>query len=203
MLVVVQAALPRQAAAQDDDSPPVTLEVAAGTGELRVHLGDLLADGGLRRAIHQGLPLRIGVRAELWQDKFFDSERGVAEWKASVVYDPVARNYEVDVGSGEAATVSSLAEATAVLQQRFELPIRPQRSGRFYYLAVVEMETLSLSDLEELQHWLKGDLAPAVSGDEDVENAMARGVRRLFVRALGLPTRRIRLRTETFEVGGG
>jgi hypothetical protein len=99
--------------------------------------------------------------------------------------------------------VSSLAEATAVLQRRFELPIRPQRSGRFYYLAVVEMETLSLSDLEELQHWLKGDLAPAVSGDEDVENAMARGVRRLFVRALGLPTRRIRLRTETFEVGGG
>jgi hypothetical protein len=190
-------------AGQDPEGVPVRIDVVAETGALEVQLGDLLADGGLRRAIHQGLPLRVGVRAELWQDRFFDSQRAVAEWKASVVFDPVLLSYHVEVQDGAAETVGSLAAAAEALQRRFQLPIRPERPGRYYYLAIVEMETLSLSDLEELQRWLRGDLAPAVAGEQDVEGAVARGVRRLFVRALGLPTRRLRLRTPTFEFGGG
>ena len=83
------------------------------------------------------------------------------------------------------------------------LKLEPAGPGRYSALVVVEMETLSLSDLEELQRWLRGDLAPAVAGEEDVEGAVARGVRRLFVRALGLPAQRLRLRTPTFEIGGG
>lgn len=193
----------RPLAAQDDESPPVTLEVEPTTGALQVGLGDLLSEGGLRRAIHQGLPVRIGIRAELWSDGFFDSQKGVAEWKASVVYDPVQRVYRVEVGTGGDQTVGSLEEAAQTLRERFSLPIRPSEPGRYYYLAVVEMETLSLSDLEELSRWLRGDLAPAVAGEEDVEGAVARGVRRLFVRALGLPARRLRLRTGTFEIEGG
>jgi hypothetical protein len=67
----------------------------------------------------------------------------------------------------------------------------------------VEMETLSLSDLEELQRWLQGDLAPAVVGEERVGSALARGVRRLLVRMLGLPAKRFQLRSPVFEVGAG
>lgn len=196
-------AAPDPLAGQDDAEAPVRLETRPGTGALQVQLGDLLSDGGLRRAIHQGLPLRVGVRAELWQDRFFDSQRGVADWKASVVFDPVGQSYHVEVQGGATETVASLADAGEVLQRRFELPLQPAGPGRYYYLVVVEMETLSLSDLEELQRWLRGDLAPAVAGEEDVEGAVARGVRRLFVRALGLPARRLRLRTPTFEIGGG
>jgi hypothetical protein len=205
-VVVLLAALavgpgPERAAAQDtEEAAPVALAVAPGTGDLEVRLGDLLADGSLRRAIHQGLPLRIGLRAELWQDRFFDSQRGEAEWRASIVYDPVGRGYQVGVQGGPPATLASLDEAARFLQEEFRLPIRPRRSGRFYYVVVVEMETLSLSDLEELQRWLRGELAPAVAGEEDVEGAVGRGMRRLFVRALGLPTRRLRLRTATFGV---
>jgi hypothetical protein len=203
LLAALAAGLgPLRAAAQEEEAP-VALAVTPGTGDLEVHLGDLLADGGLRRAIHQGLPLRMGVRAVLWQDGFFDSQRGEAEWRASIVYDPVGRSYQVGVQGGAPAAAASLAEAARFLQEEFRLPLRPGRSGRYYYEVVVEMETLSLSDLEELQRWLRGDLAPAVTGDEDVEGAVGRGVRRLFVRALGLPTRRLRLRTTTFEVRGG
>lgn len=194
---------PAWASAQEDEAVPVRLEVVPATGALEVQLGDLLADGSLRGAIHQGLPLRVGVRAELWQDRFFDSQRGVAEWHASVVFDPVARSYHVEVQGGITETVASLVAAGEVLQRRFRLPLQPENPGRYYYLAVVEMQTLSLSDLEELQRWLRGELAPAVAGEEDIQGAMARGVRQLFVRALGLPARRLRLRTPTFEFEGG
>ena len=203
LLVCLGAAFPTPGLAQDDDAPPVRLSVTPGRGELGVQLGDLLRDGGLRRAIHQGLPLRISVQAELWQDRFFDSQRGEAEWRASVVYDPVGRNYRVEVQEASPSTVGSLDEAGSILRDRLELPLAPAREGRFYYLVEVEMETLSLSDLEELQRWLRGDLAPAVSGENDMGGAVGSGVRRLFVRALGLPARRIRLRTPTFEIGGG
>jgi hypothetical protein len=63
------------------------------------------------------------------------------------------------------------------------------------------METLSLSDFEELQRWLGGELGPAVARDEDVQGAMARGIRRLLVRMLGLPARSFQVRSPTFEVG--
>ncbi len=194
------AMVPRGARAQEGGEGPVALTVEPVSGALDVRLGDLFADGGLRRAIHQGLPVRVGVRAELWQDRFFDSQRGAAEWRASVVFDPVDRSYHVEVQDGVTETVGALGDASEVLQRRIRLPVRPADEGRYYYLVVVEMETLSLSDLEELQRWLRGDLAPAVSGDEDVEGALARGARRLFVRALGLPARRLRLRTPTFEI---
>lgn len=119
-----------------------------------------------------------------------------------MLYDPVTLRYEVQVGEGRTETFRTLDEARNHLQSAFGLDLRPARPGRYYYLATVEMATLSLSDLEELRRWLSGDLAPAVGGDADVDGAVARGVRRLFVRALGLPTRRIRLRTEAFTFEG-
>jgi hypothetical protein len=88
----------------------------------------------------------------------------------------------------------------AALQDRFELPLAPEEAGRFYYLGEVRVETLSLSDLEELQTWLRGDLAPAVSGEGRVEDAVGSGVRRMLVRMLGLPARRLRVRSPAFEI---
>ena len=67
------------------------------------------------------------------------------------------------------------------------------------------METLSLSDLEELQRWLQGDLAPVVAGDGDVEGALAKGARRVLVRMLGLQAERFVVYSPTFrvEIRGG
>ena len=81
------------------------------------------------------------------------------------------------------------------------MPFRPGADGRWYYVVNAEVETLSLSDLQELRRWLRGELAPTVAGDENVENARARGVWRLVVRVLGLPARRYRDRTPSYRVG--
>lgn len=199
-VLVAVGAHPGAAAAQDDEE--TWISVAPRTGAVVVELGALLEDRALANAIHEGLPLRISVDAELWADRFFDSEEGRESWKASVLYDPVTLRYEVQVGDDELERFRTLDAARERLQAAFHLDLRPSRPGRYYYLASVEMATLSLSDLEELRRWLSGDLAPAVGGDAGVDGAMARGVRRLFVRALGLPTRRVRLRTEAFTYEG-
>jgi hypothetical protein len=155
-------------------------------------------------ALHSGLPVRVRVVTELWRDRLFDSEESRAEWRATVVYEPLERTYRVQTSSGDGMEriVPSLAEAGALLSRKVTLPLRPQRQGRYYYIANLEAETLSLSDLEELARWLKGDLAPAVAGGERMEGALGRGVNRLLVRVLGMPAKRVRVRTPSFEMGG-
>jgi len=87
-----------------------------------------------------------------------------------------------------------------IVRSRLRSGLRPAGTGRFYYLARLRIETLSLSDLEELRRWLQGELGPAVGGDDDVVgSAIGRGIRRLFVRALALPAIQFEARTARFD----
>ena len=190
--------------AQAQSGAPLYLRAHPETGALEMRLGNVFEDEALVRALHSGLPLRIQVRAELWKDGFFDSQRGKGEWRASVLYDPLERRYRVATG-GEGATelsVDSLPAARDALQAAFVLPLRPFEEGRYYYLGQVEIETLSLSDLDELQRWLRGDLAAPARGEEEVGTAVERGFHRVVVRVLGIPARRYRVRTQPFTFGG-
>jgi hypothetical protein len=144
--------------------------------------------------------VRIRIVAELWKDGFFDSQRGRGEWRASVIYDPLEQRYRVSIGAAPELPVDSLGGLAEALQTGFSLPLKPSEKGRYYYIGQVEVETLSLSDLEELQRWLKGDLASAVAGNEKVETAVGRGMRRVLVRMLGLPAKRFRVKTASFQV---
>jgi hypothetical protein len=187
------------------EGPPVRLYVQPGTGAARLELGELVSDSRLLEAIHSGLPLRIRILVQLWRDGFFDNQEGQHQWRASVIFDPLTGRYRVQAlgGSGEGEEVNTLEEVHTLFRQSLDVPLRPQRSGRYYYMADVQMETLSLSDLQELQRWLQGDLAPAVAGEERVGSALARGVRRILVRMLGLPAKRFEVKSPSFVVGRG
>lgn len=185
------------------DPTPLSLSVSKPDGKLSITIGNLFTDPGLVHALHSGLPLRIEIVVELWKNGFlFDHERGRADWRASVVYDPLEQRYRVTTGprGRDVTSVDSISDVRSVLQRAFSVPLQPHENGRFYYLGQVVMQTLSLSDLEELQRWLHGDLAPAVAGQDKVGNAVGRGLRRLFVRILGLPARRFEVRTKEFNV---
>lgn len=197
--VALALGLPR--AIRGQETAPLYLSVAPESGELRIRIGDLLTEGRITEALHSGLPVRIRIVAELWKDAFFDRPRGRGEWRASVVYEPLESRYRVATGGDASAelTADTLPEVHEALRSGFRLPLRPREEGKFYYLGQVEVETLSLSDLEELQRWLRGDLAPAVVGDQPVQTAVGRGVRRALIRILGLPARRFRVKTPSFE----
>ena len=193
------------AAAGQDRAPPLALGVHAEDGSLEIRMGDLFHDPGLVSALESGLPLRILVKAELWKDGFFDSQRGGAEWRATVVYDPLERAYRVATGVEGSAelSVDSLPAAAEALRAGFSLPLRPFEEGRYYYMGQIQVETLSLTDLGELQRWLHGDLAPAVRGERSTGSAVGRGVQRVLVRMLGIPARQFRVRTEHFDFEPG
>lgn len=198
-LALLVALLPGTAGAQD--AAPLEVEISSERGRAAVRLGDVLAESSLQDALHAGLPLRIEIRTQLWRDAFFDDLEGQARWRASVVFDPLDRRYVLAFPdrTDDERSFPTLAELRRNLPRTLEPDLTPSEEGRFYYLSRIEIETLSLSDLEELRRWLRGDLAEALAGETDVSSALERGLRRTVVRLLGMPARRFETRSETFQ----
>jgi len=194
---------PMSGRGQEGDERP-SLAVSPGGGAVELLLGDVLADPSLEEALSSGLPLRVRARIELWRDGFFDDLEATFAWRMNLIPDPLSGGVRV-VGEGPPPldlTAAGPREARASIIDRIPIPLAPGREGRFYYLGWIEVETLSLSDLGELRRWLRGELGPAVGSGEPVEDAFEDGLGRILVRALGLPTRRIRVRSNTFEFDG-
>ncbi len=183
---------------------PLVLEVEGGSGGVEARLGPILESPGLQNSLERGLPVRIRVVTELWRDRFIDAQEGRFEWRASVRLDPLERTYVVETGAGATLSATTLPEVARILSDRLQVPLQPQRSGRYYYLGRLEVETLSLSDLDELRRWMRGEMGPAVEGQEGggVGSALGRGFQRLLVRVLGLPAERYQARSRSFDFPG-
>jgi len=119
------------------------------------------------------------------------------------------RSFDLDyrlTGLADTGTnpVQSLTYSYDAADNAVEAPYRPgislpRRGQRGYYNLLLDVETLSLSDLDEVNRWLKGELKPAVSGKKNPGTALGRGVRTLVVRLLGGEKRHYEARTGTFR----
>jgi hypothetical protein len=198
LLLLALAALAGPAGAQGER--PLTVAAAGAAAGWRpvVRAQGLLGDPGLRDALRSGLPLRIRFRVELWEKSLFDRLVGTHRAALAVLQDPLDGAYTLDNGRAE-QRFRSLAEVEGAVEGAFAASLHPTRRGRFYYIAVLEIETLSLSDLEELQRWLRGEARPAVEGRRSVGRAVESGLRRAVVRVIGLPTRKYEARSATFS----
>lgn len=166
-----------------------------------VRLGDALAHHEFEEAVRSGLPLRMRYRVELWKDAFIDEAIGAEEWTTVLTFDPLSELYIVRTrtASASARAFTDYRAARAAIEAATTTALRPGGKGRYYYTGVVDIETLSLSDLDELERWLKGELQPAVSGDRSIPGALGKGARRLLMRVLALPERRFETRSERFR----
>jgi hypothetical protein len=195
------ALLPAPARAQHDAALAVAPE-AAPSYRAVLRLQDGLADSELENAVHSGLPLRIRFRVELWKDAFIDQQLGAEEWTMVLTFDPLSELYIVRT-RGNTGTARAFAEyrtARNAVEAARAAALRPTAAGRYYYTASVDIETLSLSDLDELERWLRGELQPAVTGDRSLPGAIGQGARRLFMRVLSLPERRFEARSARFQL---
>jgi hypothetical protein len=178
-----------------------SLDVRIVDGGASLVVGDVLDDAALADALESGLPLRLRFRLELWRDRFFDELVDRSDWQTILALEPLERRYllaaENPAGS---AAYGSYAQVRAAVSRPQPPRLRPPGPGQYYYLATLEIETLSLSDLEELGHWLRGELGPALQGQRTVVGALGTGVRRAFIRVLRLPTRKYQARTEIFRI---
>jgi len=197
-------ALARPAAAQQrPPEVPLLVEVDPGAAfRARLQLGDVLAGGALRDAVRGGIPLRLRVTVELWHDRrFIDDLAGSQAWSIVLFYEPLEETFALrEPGNTPLRRFPSYEAAAAYVERAYPLALRPGQSGGYYYTARADVETLSLSDLQELERWLRGELRPAVGGQSPVSSALADGVRRLFVRVLGMPSRRFEARSARFEI---
>lgn len=167
--------------------------------ELRV--GPVLRGDQLAQAAVSGLPVRVRIRVELWRARFIDQLVSSTSWSTVIVYEPIAEQFFVRTlpDRGGARRFESFAAARSMVETHYTLALRPRRAGRYYYTATLQIETLSISDLEELERWLQGELQPAVSGQRSVPAALGQGAKRVLLRVLDLPQRRIDARTDRFR----
>ncbi len=165
----------------------------------------LLSDASMRDLLANGFPARLHYRLERWASgRWFDDLKAAFEWDVILKYDVLGKKYQVvrvvnrkSESLGEYVAVDS-AEGAA--QAPFKAAISlPKKGQRGYYNLLLDVETLSLSDLDEVQRWLRGELKPAVSGKRNPGTALGRGIRTLVVRLLGGEKRHYEARTGTFR----
>jgi hypothetical protein len=151
----------------------------------------VLGDTKMQELMRSGFPALLHFKVELWSASgWLDDLEGSTEWAVVMRYDPLGKSYRVARIVGD--RVESIgqfpdyANAVAAAERAYRAPIRAPRSrDRFYYNAVLDVEVISLSDLDEVERWLRGELRPAVRGQRNPATALTRGVRTLVVRLLG------------------
>lgn len=176
-------------------SPPAGASVRAAR---------MLRDASTRELLISGFPAALRFRLELWRvGGIFDDIEAATTWQVLVRYEPYTKLYSVyRRGAGGAEDIGSmptLEAAEAELERAFLVALRPRRPGaRYYYNVVADVETLSVSDLDELNRWLKGELQPAVRGKRAPLSALRRGLGTLLSRVLGGDSRHYEARSGTF-----
>lgn len=169
-----------------------------------VRARNVLGERYVADMLRNGFPARLHFRAELWTTGgFFNSRQRGEEWDVLIRFDALRQSYDVVRVRGDSATASArfpqFADVVAEIERPQRAPITALRARRSqYYYVTLELEMLSVSDLDEVERWLRGELKPAVRGQRNPGTAVGRGVRTLLTRVLGGEMRRLEARSQTF-----
>ncbi|HYU29123.1 MAG TPA: hypothetical protein VEK83_08865 [Gemmatimonadales bacterium] len=182
-----------------------TLTVTLQNDVPRVRSTGLLADGKFVGLMRSGFPLRLHYRLELWKVRtsWFDQFIREVSWDGVARNDPLADDFVLIRQGGNVSRYATPDDLAAALDISYTVTLRPSSgSGRYYFVARLEVTTLNDTDLQELSRWLSGQVGPAVSGEGNLGEALARGAQRVLVRLAGLPRQRLEARSPTIRIDG-
>src|SRR5688572_494212 len=171
-----------------------------------VRTANVIADNELKMLLQNGFPAVLYYRADLWsRGGWFDDLESSFEWEVSVRYEPLTKTYRVARHLGARAEnlgrFERFEDAQVAVARPYQPPVPARRTrARQYYIVSLELEVVSMSDLDEVERWLRGELKPAVRGKRNPGTALGRGISTLATRLLGGEKRRYEQRTETFRV---
>ena len=194
----------QQALAQN--TPRVRITQPTLTTPATVAVVGVLADKKLDDLMRNAFPVHIHVRAEMWRTgQVFDQVAATAEWELIIQFDTFDSNYEVGLVTPDSiiplGAYKKLADARAASERAFTPPLGIPPRGRESYVSVrADVETMQMSDLEEVQRWLNGEARPAVQGKKNPGTAIVRGLRSLITRLLGAEVRHLDGRTRPFTL---
>ncbi len=165
----------------------------------------LLAEDRWLSSLRSGLPIRLHYRVEVWRSRggWFDLFERQAEWDVIVRHEPLFDQFTlltVSGGRAQERRYATLDALSAALAFSYLVNVQPRVQGIYYYAAVLEVSTLSDSDVDELQRFLEGDLGEVARGKESIGDALGRGATRFLLRLAGLPTLRLEARSPEFRV---
>lgn len=200
--------VPLSLAAQRGPALDLTLPAPAALSEEgpTVRVRNVLSERRVMQLLRNGFPAELNYRVELWSTGGFSNSRlRQVQWDVLVRYDALQEQYEVVRVRGDSVVplgrFSQFADAVAEIERPVRAPItaRRQRAGQ-YYVATLQLTMLSVTDLDEVERWLRGELKPAVRGERNPGTAVGRGMRTLLTRVLGGETRRLETRTPVFRL---
>jgi hypothetical protein len=177
---------------------------AAPAGPM-LQTSNVIGDGETQNLLRNGFPARLAYRAELWSRiGWFDDLESSLEWEVWVRYEPLSKTYRVYRVTGDRfetlGRFEQFSDAQAAIARPYQVPLPARRTrARQYYNVVLDVEVMSVSDLDELERWLRGELRPAVRGKRNPGTALGRGLATLATRLLGGEKRQYIQRTETFR----
>ena len=179
--------------------------IDGGAAGPEVGFANVLDDEQTRELVRAGFPAQLRFRLELWRvGRWIDELERSIEWDLVVGYDPAAEAYRVRRRLGnqleDLGAFATLASAQTAAERPVRVPLAPRRRGsRYYYNFVLDVEALSVSDLDQLERWLRGELRPAVRGENNPLTALGSGARTLITRILGGERRHYEKRSATFR----
>ncbi len=185
--------------------PVIDIRPRSAASALTVAARDVLSDKSFDELLRNGFPTRLHFRAEMWTvGRWFDDVVNRTEWDVIVSYDLVDRLYTVERWTPDGATslgsYSRFTDARAASELPHSPPLEPPPAGRKGYVAVqVDVQTLEISDLAEMQRWLEGEARPAVQGKRNPGTALTRGIRTLVTRLLGGEVRHLEARSAVLQ----
>ncbi|HEX7337976.1 MAG TPA: DUF4390 domain-containing protein [Gemmatimonadales bacterium] len=165
----------------------------------------LVAESRWLVALRSGLPVRLHYRVEVWrsQEGWFDTFARQVEWDLVVRHEPLLDQYTLLTLVGarrQERRYATLDALGAALAFAYQINVRPEDKGGYYYAASLQVSTLSDADLDELEHFLAGDSVSGTQSEGSIGDALGRGATRFLLRLAGLPSLRLEARSPRFQV---
>jgi hypothetical protein len=208
LLVVALIVTPlSRAAAQGPSRVEVSLTTSVGgqRGAPLVRSMHIFSDRDIREMLHSGFPARLHYRLELWgASGFFDDLKRQIEWDVIVRYNPLKRRYTATRIEGDHITAlgsfDSLDPVEELLSHAMQPALAvPEGHDKYYYNLVLDVQMLSVSDLDEVERWLKGDVAPAVRGQKNPGTVLGQGAKTFITKLLGGQDKHYEARSKVFR----
>ena len=208
LLVLLALCLPALLRAQGNATVHLTLSLRADssgrTEQPVLTTEDLLADPRVSGMLTSGFPLRLHYRLQVWRSRsFLDAQVRQTEWDVVIRHEPLFDQYQMaevfrlTTRTSRFAGRDALARGTATPR---EIRVAPTDGGEYYYIAAVDISSLTDTDLKELERFLSGDVGPAATGSEPVGGAVSDAIKRLLISVAAAPTIRTEARSDKFTV---
>jgi hypothetical protein len=151
---------------------PGTTLAAQDAGPIRLHVS-LTQDSSLRGArapvvrsenllggesrwldaLRSGLPVRLHYRVEVWRSRegWFDTFSRQVEWDVVVRHEPLLDQYTLLTLVGarrQERRYATLDALGAALAFAYQVSVRPEEPGGYYFAASLQISTLSDTDLD-------------------------------------------------------